>query len=233
MVKLKDPVDVTGKQDEELLESQLGPEGVEATTGGLDESEIGAIPPGAARTAHPFEGYPLARNVKVGETEVSATYIVLLRNPEAVYQDPSGKGVTHSYFEKNAKGNDIRMLNQDGKLGPPKVARTERIDIKTYHNRVTVNPVTNDPMDTVFDRYVQVGQKMRTCAIVKDHAARASICFLINNKGKVEVDPRYELADPSQAGRLRKTFDMVNYQQMKAERLAQQFDAEPEAKPEQ
>jgi hypothetical protein len=71
---------------------------------------------------------------------------------------------------------------------------------------------------------------MSRVALCPDHTARAQIIFTVNRRtGKIEVDPRYVLADIEQVGRLRKLFEMFHYQQTQSERLAQKFEAEPES----
>jgi len=227
MKKLTDPVD--GKKSNDELSDDEGLFGKEAEFDGnaLSEDEIGSLPDKIIRTKDPFEGYPLARQVKVGETMASATYIVLMRDPDSVFQDLSGKGVSHEFFAKNAKGEDVRLEDADGKLKKPKVEKRTTVNLKSYHNRVTVHPNTGEATDTVFDRYVTVGNRERVCAIIPSHVARAQICLMLDKKGVVRIDRRYDLADLKQGSRLQEVFNQVNYQHMKAERLAQKFDSEP------
>ena len=224
--KLTDPADATSDDIDKTLTDEMT---ALQSPDGLSEAEVGGIPSSVTRATHPFEGYPIGRKVKVGETLISTTFIVILNDPDAVFQDESGKRVTQETFKKDAKGNDIRAEDADGRLKKPKVASRKIITLKTYHNRITNVPNTGDAIDTVFDRVIKVGNRDEVCAIVPSHSARAQICLALNKAGRVEVDRRYKLADLNQIGRLRRVFDAVNYQQMKAERLAQKFDAEPES----
>ena len=170
----------------------------------------------------------MGREVKVGERMVSVTRLVLLKNPDYVFQDESGKNVSHEFYLKGKDGKDIRAEDAEGRFRKPKVKSRKLINLKTYHSRVTIHPTTGDATDTVFDREVMVAGKPWICAIVPSHSDRASICFYVDRKdGRVRVDTRYLLADKNQTGRLRKVFDMVNYQQLRAERQAQKFDAAP------
>jgi len=224
MAKLTDPVDGTKSDDS-------GEEGIfsepEVDENALSENEIGSLPDKIVRAKDPFDGYPMARKVKVGEVMVSATYIVILKNPDDVFQDQSGQGVSHEFFAKNKSGEDIRIEDADGKLKKPKVEKRTTVNLQTYHNRVTVHPITGNATDTVFDRKVMVGNRERLCAIIPSHVARAQICLMLDKRGTMQIDRRYELADQKQGSRLQDVFRQANYQQMKAERMAQKFDQEP------
>jgi len=224
--KLTDPVDEgkeqgKGELDEEMAQ-MLDPES-KLPDGVLTEGEVGSVPVSATTAIHPFQGFHLGREIKVGESEISSTFIILLRDDD-IFQDESGKRVSQAFFKKDGKGNDIRK-EVDGKFYPPKVDKIKTVDLKSYHNRVTTHPRTGVSTDTVFDRQVKVGNRMRVCAVEPSHSARAQICLHLN-KGKVGVDRRYQLADTRQVKRLRKVFDQANYQHMKAERLAKKFDSE-------
>jgi len=224
MAKLIDPVD--GKKSDDLGEEGIFAE-PEVNESALSETEIGSLPDKIVRTKNPFDGYPLARNVKVDNFMTSATFIILLKNPEDIFQDPSGKGVSHEFFAKNKAGEDIRLEDADGKLKKPKVEKRTTINLMTHHNRVTVHPITGNTTDTVFDRKVMVGNRERICAYVPSHVDRAQICLMLDKRGIMQIDRRYELADPKQGSRLQDVFRQANYQQMKAERMAQKFDQEP------
>lgn len=201
---------------------------------GLLEEEIGGLPMGVARTAHPFMGYNLGREVAVYDlngknktpTMISRTFLILLKSG-TVRQDVSGQGVSHKFFRKDAEGNDIKPEDQDGRFKAPKVAKETRINLVTYHNAVTVHPSTKENQKWVFDRRVKQGQRWLTCCIVPSHSARAQLVFYIDKKtGKVIVNDKYEVADKGQFEPLRVLFNRANYQQQRAERLAQSFDQE-------
>jgi hypothetical protein len=173
-----------------------------------------------ARQSHPFEGYPMQK-IKIGsyiekgvekDSMVYKHALVALNPSVSVPQDISGKGIT----QKQANGEE-RIVN-----------------LKSYHNRSVVNSEGRNE-DVVFDRDITLpnGKVVTRVAIVPDHLSRAQLFFTINKRsGKVEVDTRYALLDTEQAGRLRKTFEMYNYQQTRSERLASQFYSEPESRAE-
>lgn len=224
--KLKDPVDVD-KEEQEVQAAQVEMESFDPANLKLDE--IGAIPVTAERTPHPFEGYPLGRKIEVSEgVKISSTFVVILKDKN-IFQDPSGKGITHQVIQKGSDGNDVKKVTAEGKFLPPKIATTKVIDLKTYHNRIASDYDGGgaQPMNWVFDRSVMVDDREMNCCVVPSHSARAQICFMLDKKGKLRVDGRYLLADTKQANRLRGVFRNVNYQQLAGERAAQKFDADP------
>ena len=223
--KLKDPADANKEAAEE---ASFEEEMKQADPMRLDPSEIGSMPESAARSPHPFDGYPLGRKVMVGKTPISSTFIVILRDPSAVFQDPSGKGVTHQFFAKDKDGNDIKPVNADGKFLAPKIEKTKVINLETHHNRITSNydDGSRQSMDWVFDRKVMVGDREMTCCVIPSHSARAQIFLRMTKKGKIAIDRRYMLADVNQGNRLRRVFRNIHYQQLKGELAAQKFDSD-------
>jgi len=219
---LKSPAK-TGEGEEDEIESDLK----NLDPDFLDSDEIGEIPESAESTPHPFAGYPLGRKVKIGSGEVSSTFLVILKDKD-VHQDPSGRSVEHAFFKKDADGNDVKAVDGDGKFKPAVVASRKIINLRSYHNRVTVNPNGGEAHDAVFDRKIKVKNRGEMyCAVIPNPVHRAMVCFLIDKKGKMRVDKRYLLADPNQRNRLRQVFTGVHYQQMNAERLAQKHFADP------
>jgi len=88
-------------------------------------------------------------------------------------------------------------------------------------------------LDIVFDNDILLadGKTLSRATICPDHTARAQLVFMVNKRtGRIEVDRRYVLADIDQVGRLRRCFEMFNYQQTQSERLAQKFDSEEESR---
>ncbi len=183
----------------------------------LSLDDFQPIPVTAARQPHPFEGYP-QKKIKIGTYEergkmkdlvVNATHIVALNPKEYVHQDPSGKGLT---------------IISGG------VEKT--VDLVTSHSR-TVRSETGQNTLVVFDRDILLadGKKLTRATICPDHTARAQLVFMVNKRtGKIEVDRKYVLADIDQVARLRRCFEMFNYQQTQSERLAQKFDSEEESR---
>jgi len=229
VAEIQDPAD-EGKEEREAEDFQeeldlLDPENPENLT--LDE--IGSVPDRVAGAPHPFEGFPLGRKVPVGEVKISSTFLVLLKDAD-IFQDPSGQGVTHAWFEKDAKGNDKQKEDADGRLKPPKVKRRENINLENFHNAVATDfDTAGDGQSTkvVFDRKVTVGDREMYCAVVPSHSVRAQLVFYLDDKGKMRVDRRYMLADRRQDNTLRRVFQNVKYQQLSGERAAQKFDTDP------
>ena len=211
--KLVDPVaDGQKERDQQDQGAEIKALSMEA----LDLEDFKPVPITAARQPHPFEGYP-QKKIKIGTyTEkgkdidliVNATAIVALNPKEYVHQDPSGKGVTI-----NVKGQE------------------KIVNYMTSHSRV-VRSETGQNLIIVFDWEINLagGKKMSRATLCSDPTARAQLVYTINKKtGKIEVDRRYVLADIDQVGRLRRLFEMFNYQQTQSERLAQKFDEEAES----
>lgn len=203
------------------------------STAELLEDEVVRVPPGAARTAHPFDGYQLAPDIAIFDyarknkepSMVSRTYLILFPI-DSTFQDVSGERISHSFYAKDKQGRDLRLEDSDGRLKPAKVAKTTVVTIRNYHNVATVHPNTKQHQKWIFDRVVKVGSRWVPCCYIPSHSARAQIVYTINREGRVMVDNRYELADKNQIGPLGVLFRRVNYQQTRAERLAQSFDKE-------
>lgn len=213
MARLKDPVDRAEKEDADL--ESLDPASLNAPqqADGLTLDDLSAIPDSAARTPHPFEGYPRAGKVRVGDAMVSRTDLIILRNGELVSQDPSGRGVTWYEEKKDDKG---RVVDRVDKV----------VDLKTYHSRMVATQTGN--VDVVFDRTVMVDGREMFCAVVPNPEARAQVCFFFDSKAqRVRVSKDYVLADGGQISRLRRVFEGIHYQMTKSERLARRFDTDP------
>ena len=213
--KLIDPVSEGQKE----AEAQAQTEEMKALSlEALSLEDFQPIPVTAARQPHPFEGYP-QKKIKVGTRKdkggkevdliVNATHVVALNPKEYVHQDPSGKGITIMSAGKE------KMVN-----------------LKTTHNRLVKNE-NGQNLDIVFDNDILLadGKTLSRATICPDHMAQAQLVFMVNKRtGRIEVDRRYVLADIDQVGRLRRCFEMFNYQQTQSERLAQKFDSEEESR---
>lgn len=212
---LVDPVTKGSKALEIILEDEAKTLSIDSLT--LEDFQ--PVPVTAATQPHPFEGYP-QRKIKIGTYKdkgkdvdliVNSTWIVALNPKEYVHQDPSGLGIS---------------INVGGK--------ETTVDYLTSHNRI-VRDERGQSLNIVFDREIILpgGQKMTRVGLCPDHTARAQIVFTVDKKtGKINVDRRYLLADAGQVSRLRRVFEMFNYQQTKSERLAAKFDQEAESKAE-
>jgi len=211
---LIDPVS-KGKETEAMLQEDAKVLSIDSLT--LEDFQ--PVPVTAAKVPHPFEGYP-QKKIKIGTYKdrgkevdliVNSTWIVALNPKEYVHQDPSGIGVTIKVGDKE-----------------------KIVDYKTSHNRI-VRDELGRSLNVVFDREIIFpgGQKMNRVTICPDHTARSQLVFAVDKRtGKIDVDRRYLLADPGQVSRLRRLFEMFNYQQTKSERLAAKFDQEAESKAE-
>ena len=221
---LQDPVDEgKDKAEEDSFEEEMKAADPER----LDLDEIGSLSEAVVATPHPFASYPIGRKVKVGKMMVSKTHIVILKDPGSVFQDPSGRGVAHNVIAKDKAGNDIRPVNADDRFLAPKIAKRTKVNLKTSHSRVTRNydDGSGQHMDWVFDQTVMVGDREMVCCVVPPHSARAQI-FIRLDKGKIQVDKRYMLADIKQGNKLRRVFKNIYYQQLAGERAAQKFESD-------
>jgi hypothetical protein len=221
--KLSDPVDdITNDSaagDDELkgLDPNAQPSDTEEQVGVLSADEIGAIHERRTSSPHPFDGYQLGRNIIVGQAEISATFLVLLKPSEEPQPDKSNE-------------NQTIYTGPPGQGGTPQTGRAKTVTLPTSHTRVVSNRQGNQNETVVFDREVVLahGQTFK-CAIIRSHTSRAQVCFEYDTKSKrVRPDKRYMLADTRQAIPLRKLFEAVYYQRTGAERAAREFDAAQE-----
>lgn len=207
--KLIDPVEAANAQSAEAKDAQIGREiGIES----LSFDDFKAVPMTAARFVHPFEGYPLGKKIKVGEVEISSTFLVALRPQIQVFQDPSGKNVT---IPKND--------DKGRKIG-------ERVvTIKSQHSRLLPDYEQGGRnTDVVFDRAIVFpdGRRLENCAIVASHSLRAQLMFKLGPKGQTQVDDRYVWVDRNQVSRLRRLWNSIAKPALKAERDAQAITGE-------
>lgn len=201
--KLVDPADKVKKEKEEKEVSD------KMKAFDIDElslSDFKPIPKATAQSVHPFEGYPMKPGIKIGDSDISATYIVALHPNIHVHQDPSGINVT-------IKGKKGRMSQQT---------------IPTLHTRVVVDHESGGPnLDVAFGNNIKVKDGEMRCAVVYSHSARAQICFKTDlATGKMDVDERYLLLDSGQKNLLRKLYIMIHSSQANIERLARAISGE-------
>jgi hypothetical protein len=180
MAKLKDPVRQQG-------------EDVKGEMKTVDDFVFTPVKPEAARVTRPFDGYPLKKKIKIGETKdkhdkvkdvmISATYLVALNPTIQVRQDPSNRKT------------------------------------KNYHSRMIRDYEEQDNIVVVFDRVMEIKGQKYFYAIVPQHYVRAQLIFKYdNNKQRVEVDPNYLLMDGDQDQRLKRVFEMMINPKLKVER---------------
>lgn len=204
--KLEDPADKVVKKEEE---KRMEDEGKAFDVTNLSFEDFKAIPPHVAKSVHPFEGYPMGKEISIGKDQkgkdrmVSSTYIVGLNPKVYVHQDPSGKGI--SIEVKEGKKVFERIVN-----------------IPTSHSRLVRDYESGDVnREYVFDRTIKLKDGTINCCIVDSHTARAQICFNIEPRsGKIIVDDRYLLLDFKQRNLLRRTFNMIHTPQARIERLS-------------
>lgn len=206
MGKLVDPADKVEKVKED---KRMEDEGKILDISNLSMEDFRAIPADRALSSHPFDGYPLGAKIKIGEAEVSSTFVVALMPNFYVHQDPSGKGVT---IRKKAGRGEVET----------------RVDLETVHSRVVRAYEEGEAnMSFVFDRTAHLKNGDLRVAIVPSHTARAQICFNIEPRtGKIQVDQRYRLLDSKQTDRLRRTFNLIHTPQAKIERLSKAITGE-------
>lgn len=231
MANLIDPVDAERAPADS---GEIGTGNPDALVTGLSPGEVTTVPPGAARTPHPFDGYQLGADVEIWDYErtqkkpslISRTFLILLQF-DNTYQDPSGANITHQLYAKDKVGRDIKPEDADGRFKAPKIAQTRIITLRNFHNRSTVHPITKASQKWIFDRVVADGDRWVPCCVVPSHSARAQLIYKMNpDDGRPMVDDRYQLADGAQIDRLSLLFRRVNWQQTKAARLANSFDRE-------
>ena len=207
--KLTDPADkVVEKKEEERLETEAKGLDIES----LSFEDFKAIPPEAAKTPHPFDGYPLGKKVKLLKAEISSTFIVGLNPKVYVAQDPSGRGVTIPKREGKSMMETIQ-------------------DIKTVHSRVVVDHESGMlNKEYIFDVPMFLKDGQIDCAVVESHSARAQICFKMvstpRGESRIMVDDRYLLLDRNQFDRLRRTFVLIHTPQANIERLSRAITGE-------
>lgn len=210
--KLKDPV-ADAVEAKQAREAEDGIVDINS----LSESDFTPIPIAAARSSHPFDGYPVKAKVTMGtmgikETfEVSATHVLALNPKEYVHQDQSGKGVT--VIDTKTKTEKI-------------------VNIPTFHNRrIRDYERGGISTDVVFDRTVPLkdGRVMQNCAYVPNASVRAQLMFFFDPKlSRIQPDRRYVILDRDQTNRLRKYFEMISNPKIKVERLARAISGESE-----
>jgi len=232
---VKDPVEDQEKVKEELRQEQ---DEVILDIDQLSPEAFAPTPQAAARTPHPFEGYPQPKvkvriihkdgNGREIETEktLSLSHLVFLNPGFSVRQDPSGKNLTRvdQIKKENKQTGKLEVVDE----------KTVKYNLETYHN-VVVRDWENggeDNIDVVFDRIVRLkdGREFRA-AIVPGHSLRAQIVFKTDKKtGRTLANDNYGVPDKGQISRLRRIYEMIFNQANKAEILAQEFDIEPESK---
>ena len=212
MEKLKDPV----AKAVESKQAQEAEEGVKDINS-LTESDFTPIPVAAARSSHPFDGYPVKPKVKMGNMgtpggfEVSATFVIALNPKEYVHQDPSGNSVT----AVDTKTKQEKIVNYN-----------------TFHNRrIRDYERGGISTDVVFDHTVPLsgGRVMEHCAFVPNASVRAQLMFYYDVKmSRIAPDRRYVILDRDQTARLRRFYEMIINPKIKVERLARAISGESE-----
>jgi len=196
--KLKDPADA-GKADREEAKAKEGQEQVSFNR--LKLSDFKAIPKRAARTPHPFQGYP-EKKVKVGtykekgkdmDLVINATYLVaLIPGTHDAPQDPS---------------------NEETGI------RNTRNVVVSYAGRA---------LNIVFDREMELEDGQRVFyALVPDPIYRAQVVFGWDPQTEqIVVHDQYLLLDDGQFSRLRQVFQMVLNPKLKVERISKAISGE-------
>jgi hypothetical protein len=194
--KLTDPADA-GKANREEVAAKEGQEQVSFDR--LKLSDFKAVPKRAARTPHPFQGYP-EKKVKAGTYKekgkevdliINATHLVaLIPGTHDVPQDPSNEGIRN----------------------------TQNV-IVSYAGR---------SVNIVFDREMELedGQKV-LYALIPDPLYRSQVVFGWDPKTEqIIVHDQYLLLDDGQFSRLRQVFQMVLNPKLKVERVSKAISGE-------
>lgn len=210
---LKDPAD-EGKAEREAKKAEKEMRAFDIEN--LTLEDFKQLEEKAARTPGPFDGYPLKEKIKIGETEVSRTFVVALSPRVFVQQDPSGHGQTIV--------TDVRDDQGD------KAGKVEKIvNLDTFHSRLIVDYEQGQQnTDVVFDREVRLKNGVLNVAVVPSHSVRAQLMFQLHRKGGIRVDTRYVLLDPDQSSRLRRMFEIIINPKLKIERVARSVSGESE-----
>lgn len=205
--ELVDPADKVKKEKEE---KEVSEEMKSFDVDELSVTDFKAIPDATAQSVHPFEGYPMKPGIKIGASDISATYIVALRPDLHVHQDPSGE-------------NKMSAITKGKKKG-----RMRKVTYIGTHSHVVVDHEGGgDNLDVVFANIIKVKDGEMRCAVVYSHSARAQLVFKTNPAtGKMGVDGRYLLLDSGQKNLLRKLYLMIHSSQANVERLSKAISGE-------
>lgn len=199
--KLKDPAEEKAKERQvKVLDDKMKSFDI----GRLSMEDFKAIPRGAAKSPHPFDGYPRRPDIQIGEYKnkpvmVNPTHIIGLNPTIYVHQDPAGQGLSQMY-----KGKE------------------RHVDIPTLHNRMVRDMESGGTnLDVVFGIKLGLANGEVMATVLPSPSGRAQIMFRLNDQtGKVEVDERYLLLDQAQAKPLQRLFLMIHNQAVATERLA-------------
>jgi len=194
--KLIDPVDA-GKADRE--EAKIQEEQEKLSFDRLTLSDFRAVPKRAARTPHPFEGYPEKRMV-IGtymekrtqkDLEVNTTHLVALMPGFSVTQDPSNEG-----------------------------------EVRNSHNVIV--SYAGRAVNVVFDRVMKLGDGQKLFyALIPDPLYRCQIIYNWDSKTEqLVVNDKYLLLDDGQASRIRQVFQKVLNHKLKVERISRAISGE-------
>ena len=222
---LKDPADA-GK--EKKIKAEIEDKERSLDISSLKFEDFKTVPSTAARTPHPFEGYP-EKKIIVGEYKdiepklpngkknphfgkirdliLNLTHLVGLNPTVDVFQDSSGQGIT---------------------IGDPKKGNERVVNIASSHNRVV--SYQGKAWNAVFDREAifKDGRKL-LYSIIPDPIYRSQIIYFYNAKTeRIEVNKNYLLPDPDQKSKLRQVFQLLINPRLRVERLASAISGESE-----
>lgn len=196
--KLQDPADA-GKERREEAEAKKG-EG-QVSFDRLKLSDFKAVPKRAARTPHPFEGYP-EKKMKIGTYKEGKKEKDLIIN------------ATHL----------VALV--PGAHNAPQDHSNEETGIKNSQNVVV--SYTGRSMNIVFDREMELedGQVV-SYALIPDPLYRSQVVFGWDPKTEqIVVHDQYLLLDEGQFSRLRQVFQMVLNPKLKVERVSKAISGE-------
>lgn len=199
--KIIDPVDKDKKQREES-------EDIEQVKtfdiANLTMADFQAIKATAAKTPHPFDGYPYPKGKE-------ASFIVGLNPTKYIPQDPSGKNLSIIVKGKEKK-----------------------VDIETTHNRLIQDlDAGGVNVDVVFDRKMKLADgNTLYYALVPSHSVRAQLIFYYDARAeRIKVNSDYLLIDTAQASRLRRLYEIIINPKLKKEQMAAYISGERQEEP--
>ena len=197
MKKLKDPVDEQVEQDLEEKEFET-----------LDVSKIKVevLPDEAAKTVHPFHGYPVKKvMIDMKETDRTGKKVIV----------PKKFNITDWVLHNHLSD----PIHQD-----PSNRRH-----RTYHSRSVLDILGGNSVPNVimqFSTPVKTDNGTFYGALVPDPYIRCQLIFTREPKsGRVVVDKRYMLLDPEQSNRLKQCFYQLIKPQLDNEAAADKITA--------
>jgi hypothetical protein len=198
--QLEDPVEKTG-------ELKIAVETDEFDSLDVSKIKVEVLPESAAKTIHPFDGYPV-RKIKIDMKELN-------KNTGIKEMVPKTFNLT-----------DWVLHNH---LSDPVHQDPSNRNKKTYHSRSIKDAMGGNSVPNVIIQFsvpIQTATGLFYGALVPDPYIRCQLAFTTERKtGRVIVDKRYMLLDPKQDGRLKQCFLTLLRPQQEMEKAADMITA--------